>query len=96
MSQPPEHLSDKYRVYAITMTEDYQNRSEDRSIIVHVARPLSFKTFCETYILQHMELTVESSGAKIPTGKIAGLQKIPNQNTPKYEITADGVLKGLV
>lgn len=96
MTTPPDHLKEKYNLFALTFEEDYQNRAEDRSMVVHVGRPISMKTLCDTFIFQHLELTVERSNGKLKTNKIIGIQKIPNQNSPKYELTADGLLKDLV
>jgi hypothetical protein len=62
-------------------------------LIVHVSQGLSFASFCELYIFQNHELTIEKTGQKIKTNSITGIQKIDNQNIPKYEIVMDGTLK---
>ena len=63
---------------------------------VHIGRPVSFKTVCEKFIFQHIELTVVSSGEKIQTAEVIGIQKVPNGNKPKYELTLDGNLIEIV
>lgn len=81
----PDHLADKYRVYAL--------RFEDGSLVkVHVGRPISFRTFCETYILQHIELMAQKTKTIFPTSGICGIEKIPNNNKPDFEVTAAGEL----
>lgn len=96
LNEPPKHLADKYRLYAIWLENDYGSRPVSDMLLVHVARPLSFATFCESYIFQHLELTVVKTGVKIKTSGICGVQKVDNQNTPKYEITMDGNLKEIL
>ncbi len=85
MPELPDHLRDKYRMYSI----HFENSS---MILVHINRPVSFKTVCESFIFQHLELTTDT-GQKFETNKIAGVQKIPNQNVPAFELTHDGLLK---
>lgn len=81
----PEHLSDKYRVYAL--------RFADGGLVkVHVGRPISFKTFAETFILQHVELMSEKTKTMFLVKDIVGIEKIPNSNKPDFEVTADGQL----
>lgn len=93
--EPPAHLADKYRLYAIWLDRDFMSRPNQSMLIIHIGRPVSFETLCDTYIFQHMELTVEKSGDKIPVKGICGIQKIDNQNKPNYELTMDGTLKEL-
>lgn len=93
VNEPPSHLAEKYRLYAIWLEADYGSRPISDMIIVHVGRPVSFGTLCEQFILQHLELTVETTGQKIRVGSITGIQKIDNKNIPKYELTIDGILK---
>jgi hypothetical protein len=90
--EPPKHLADKYRCYAIWIEDDGSGQQALKMILVHVGRPISFKTLLETYIFQHLELTTERDGRKIPTRLISGVQKVPNQNTPDYELRQDGTL----
>lgn len=90
---PPSHLSDKYRLYAISFEQDYVNRANQNMILVHVARPVSLQTLCGSYIFQHAELTIEKTGEKIQTSRVCGIQKIDNGNKPKYELTQDGILR---
>lgn len=81
----PEHLQDKYRIYAL--------RFEDGSLVkVHVGRPMSFRTFCESYIFQHIELMNKSQGLLLKTNTIVGIEKIPNANKPDFEATMSGEL----
>lgn len=81
----PEHLGDKYRVYAL--------RFEDASLLkVHVRQQVGFKTFCETYILQHIELATKNSKLIFKTSRIVGIEKIPNTNKPDFEVTMEGHL----
>lgn len=94
--EPPEHLKDKYRCYAIWLATDYGSRPISDMLIVHLGRPMSFLSFVELYILQHQELTIEKTGQKIQTVNITGIQKIDNNNIPKYELTYDGVLLDMV
>lgn len=93
--QPPPHLADKYRLYAIWIEADYGSRPTNDMLLVHIARPVSLGTLCETYIFNNLELTVLSSGQKIKTNLISGIQKIDNKNIPKYELTMDGSLKDI-
>lgn len=60
--------------------------------MVHVERPVSFATFCESYIFQHEELTIEKTGEKIKTNRIYGIQKIDNGNKPHYILAMNGNL----
>lgn len=92
-TEPPVHLQDRYRLYAIWMDADYGSRPTNDIMIVHIGRPVSFATLCESFIFQHDELTVEKSGVKIKTNLITGIQKIDNKNIPKYELTLAGLLK---
>ena len=92
MKELPGHLADKYRVYAISFEEEYGSRPHDNLILVHVGRPISFETLCDTYIFQHLELTIDKTGQKIKTNTISGVYKIPNDNKPKYELSMDGRL----
>jgi hypothetical protein len=85
----PEHLADKYRLYAL--------RFEDNALLlVHVGRPISFKTFIETYIFQHVELMDEKNKTAYAVARITGIEKIPNQNIPTFELTAAGQLVEIV
>lgn len=93
LNEPPKHLKDKYYLYAIWLEADYGSRPTDDLLIVHVERPVSFATFCDTYIFQHDELTVEKTGEKIKANRVVGIQKIPNNQEPKYTLTQAGVLK---
>lgn len=85
MEEIVEHLREQYRIFSI----HFEN---GQMIMVHIARPVSFKTFCEKFIFQHTELSVEKTNQKFETNKISGLQKIPNQNKPAYELRLDGTL----
>lgn len=93
LNEPPIHLAEKYRLYALWLETDYGSRPTNEMLIVHIGRPVSFATLCETYIFQHVELTVEKTNDKIKVNSITGVQKIGNQNIPKYELTMDGILK---
>lgn len=93
---PPEHLKDKYRLYAIWLNTDYGSRPISDMIIVHVSRPVSFATFCDSYTLNHIELTVQKTGQKILVSNVCGIQKIDNNNKPHYELTMDGTLKEII
>ncbi len=80
-----EAFGDKYRVYLL--------RFEDGSIVkLHVGRPISFKTFVETFIFQHMELVEDKSKTIFQTKNIMAVEKIPNSNKPDFQITAEGML----
>lgn len=94
-NEPPGHLADKYRLYAIYLENDYGNRPANGLMIVHVGRPVSLESFMELFIFQNLELTVVSTNEKIKTEKITGIQKIDNQNIPKYEIMMGGLLKDI-
>lgn len=87
-------LEDKYRVYAITFEPTMDKRPRESVMFVHVARPISLKTFCDSFIFQHLELTNEK-GDKFKTNAVCGIQKVPNQVTPEYELTMDGLLKDI-
>src|SRR5665213_2816516 len=85
----PEHLADKYRIYML--------RFDDGGMVkLHVGRPVSFRTFCETFILQHIELTTQKIGDQnvemFYTNNIVAIEKIPNSNKPDFEVTAEGIL----
>ncbi len=92
MEEIVEHLREPHRVYAIS----FENGMHKRLVMVHVARPVSFKTVCVTFILNNIELTVEKTGEKLQTSLITGIQKVPNQNIPEYELTLDGLLKEII
>lgn len=94
--EPPNHLKDPYRLYALWFETDYGSRPISDMIIVHVGRPVSLATLCESFIFQHMELTVEKTGQKMKTNAITGIQKIDNKNIPKYELTMGGMLKEIL
>lgn len=81
----PEHLGDKYRVYALRFVDG-------QLVKVHVRNPVSFKTFCETYILKHVELTAKKSSTIFKTEYISGIEKILNSNKPDFEVTPEGLL----
>lgn len=93
---PPDHLKEKYSLYAIWLDADYGSRPISDMMIVHIGRPISFATLCDTYIFQHVELTVEKTGQKIKVSGITGIQKIDNKNIPKYELVMDGTLKEIL
>lgn len=93
LNEPPAHLAEKYRLYALWLEADYGSRAISDMIIVHVGRPVSFTTLCESFIFQHVELTVEKTNQKIMVNTITGIQKIDNKNIPKYELTMDGLLR---
>lgn len=81
----PEHLQDKYRVYAL--------RFEDESLLlVHVGRPISLKTFCEQYVFKHLELLNKTENLLFQTSKIKGVEKVLNSNKPDFELTMEGQL----
>lgn len=88
----PESITDKYNLYAIWVEGGFGSRPVDTMIIFHVSRPMSFKTMCQSYILQHLELTIENTGQKIETSNICGIQKVPNSNIPLYQLRQDGTL----
>lgn len=94
--EAPIHLADKYRLYAIWLEEGFENKLNQNMMIVHVGRPISFATLCETFIFQHPELTIEKTGKKIKTNIISGIQKVKNDNKPQYELTIDGTLKEIL
>lgn len=94
INEPPKHLQDKYRLYAIWFESGYGARPADDMVIVHVGRPVSFATLCESYIFQHIELITETQ-QQFLTNKIVGIQKIGNDNKPKYELTLEGKLLDL-
>jgi hypothetical protein len=84
----PDHLQEKYRNYSI----HFDNGLTKSMIIVHVGRPMKFSSFITNYIFQHNELTIEKTNAKLQTSNIVGIQKIPNDNQPDYELRMDGAL----
>jgi hypothetical protein len=88
MIELPGHLQEKYRIYAI----HFDDGLKKSMIMVHVGRPMKFYSLIANYIFQHTELTVQKTGAKLQTGDIVGIQKIPNDNEPLYELTYDGNL----
>lgn len=90
--EPPDHLKSRFRCYALWLESDYGSRPNQEMMIVHIGRPLSFRNFCEAYVFQHMELTIEKTGVKITTNRIRGIQKIDDNNTPNYELTFSGQL----
>jgi hypothetical protein len=90
---PPSHLADKYRLYAIWLEEDFGSRPNQRMMIVHIGRPVSFATLIGTYLLGSTELTIEKTGEKLLTSRICGVQKVKNDNTPQYELTTDAILR---
>jgi hypothetical protein len=92
MQEIVEHLREPYRVYAIHMDPGVNKRPNQAMLLVHIGRPVSFKTVCESFIFQHLELTIQSSGEKIQTNSVIGIQKIPNGNKPQYELRLDGTL----
>lgn len=91
--QIPAHLAEKFMVYAIYFDDSFSKRPTGNILLVHIGRPVSLGTLCEAYIFQHPELTVETTGEKIKTNEINGIQKVANTNKPKYELTMAGVLK---
>lgn len=94
--ESPIHLAEKYRLYAIFFEDNFNVRPNGNMMIVHIGRPVSLGTLCESYIFQHIELTVEKTGEKIKTNEISGIQKIQNDNKPKYELAMGGVLKEIL
>lgn len=89
-------MEDKYRVYAITFEPTMVKRPGESVMFVHCGRPTSFKTFCNKFIFDHMELTIEKTNEKILTSTVVGVQKIPNQVTPAYELTGEGLLREIL
>lgn len=92
--EPPDHLRQRWRLYALYFDPQLATRVSGQILIVHLGRPMSLRTFSETYIFQHDEMTVVKTGEKIKTSTICGIQKIDNNNKPDYEITQDGNLIG--
>lgn len=92
MEEVQEHLREPYRVYCIQLNPGINRRAADAILYVHIGRPVSFKTVCDKFIFQHIEFTVVSTGEKILTSEIIGIQKVPNGNKPKYELTYEGNL----
>ncbi len=88
MEIPVEHLREKYFIFSL----QFENGLARRMIMVHVGRPLSFRTFAEKYVLQHVELTIQRTNEKLEVNKLVGIQKIPNDNLPAFELTMDGNL----
>ena len=85
MEEIVEHLREQYRMYSIHF-------DNGQMILVHIGRPVSFKTVCDKFIFEHIELSVEKTNQKFETNKISGIQKIPNQNKPAYELRMGGIL----
>ena len=84
-SARPEHLADKWRIFML--------RFDDNSMMMlHVGRPVSFKTFCQNYIFQHLELIDKKDSKLFKTNGIVAIEKVPNQNRPDYEVTEAGQL----
>lgn len=96
MQEIVEHLREPYRVYCIQLEQGMNKRPGDAVLFVHIGRPVSFKTVCESFILQHTELTVEKTNEKIPTVSIVGITKVPNGNKPTYELRLDGTLVEII
>lgn len=92
MAELEGDLKEKYRLYAL----HFENGMHKNMLLLHVGRPMGLKGFCENYIFQHMELTVEKTGAKWTTSQIVGIQKIPNGNKPDFELTYEGLLKDII
>jgi hypothetical protein len=84
----PSHLAEKYRNYAI----HFDNGLTKNMIIVHIGRPVKFKSVLDHYIMDHIELTIQKTNVKLETANIVGVQKVPNDNKPDYELTINGVL----
>lgn len=89
---PPEHLRPKYRLYALWFQNDFGGRPTENMVIVHVGRPMSFRTLCDTYIFENLELTVESTKEKYEVAKLCGIQKVLDDNVPQYELAYGGRL----
>ena len=96
INEPPAHLRDRYHLYAIWLEDDYGNRPSQRLLKVHIGRPVSFRTLINDFIGDVLELTVEKTGEKINCNLITGVHKIPNQDTPDYELCVGGLLKDIV
>ncbi len=92
MQEIVEHLREPYRVYCIQLDPGINKRATDTILYVHIGRPVAFKTVVEKFIMQHLELTVVSTGEKLLVSDVVGIQKVPNGNKPKYELTLDGNL----
>ena len=95
MTESPEHLKDKYRIYAIWVDGGYSDRPLNEIMMVHVAQPVSFRALCDI-IFNNIELTIEKTGQKIQTSKICGIQKIPNANVPNFELIHNGILREII
>lgn len=80
-----DNMADKYRCYAVY----FENGT---NMIIHVRELTTFPVFCKKYIFDHIELTMEKTNQKIVTANISGIQKIPNQNKPEFELTVDARL----
>lgn len=93
MEEIIEHLREPYRVYAIQLEAGVNKRPGQTILFVHIGRPVSFRTVCNQFIFDNIELTIETTGEKILTSGIVGVQKVPNGNKPEYELTATGILK---
>ncbi len=92
MSELPDHLKQKYNLYAIQLESGINKRPGQTLLMVHIGRPVSLGTVCRQFIFHHIELTLVKTGEKILTSSITGVQKIPNDNKPDYELTLDGNL----
>jgi hypothetical protein len=92
MEEIVEHLREPYRVYAIHLDPGVNKRPNQAMMMVHIGRPVSFKTVCESFIFHHMELIIQKTGELIQTSAIIGIQKIPNGNKPSFELRLDGTL----
>lgn len=81
------------QVYAIHFEKEVNNRDNETLLFVRVAGLVTFKVMMESYIFQHLELTLQKTGQKLKTSSICGVQKIPFENTPAYELRWDGTLR---
>ena len=71
----------------------FENGIHKRMIIVSVRQPGPFRVFCTSFIFNNIELTIEKTNEKIPVSHVVGIQRIPNQNIPEFELTPEGLLK---
>jgi hypothetical protein len=92
MNETVEHLREPYRVYAIHLEAGVNKRPNQAMLLVHAPQGGPFRHFCNTYIFQHMELTIVKTNERIMTSEVIGIQKIPNGNKPTYQINPDGTL----
>lgn len=92
MDEIVEHLRETYRIYALHLENGINKRPGQAMLMVHIGRPVAFRTVCDKFIFEHVELTIEKTGEKILTSSIIGIQKIPNGNLPDYELRLDGTL----